>query len=233
MLEYKYAYLIGSLLALLIWIILFWRRKDLRREMLTLSLLTAALSPAELIYFGSYWRPEFIVNIFDLNIGIESILVCFAYGGVCGVVYEYFFRRKLIRKPNINMSVSKLTTLTCFLFGLIAIFFLESFTNLNTIYTTSTGLAVMGVLFIYFRPDLIRSALVSAVISILISILLYWILLIFFPSLFDKFWISEAITNVRILFIPIEEYYFHFALGLSLGIIYEVQFGLSSRHLPK
>lgn len=231
MIDYKYAYLIGAIITLVIWIIIFYKRKDLRKEMLTLSFITMFLAPTNILYFGDYWTPQFVFDIH--NFGIESIIVCFAYGGICGVIYEYLFRKTPAPKRGVNTQLSNIQVLISFLFGIIAIFALEVFTELNVIYTTTTGLLVMGLLLIYLRHDLFFPGVISAIASTVIAVLVYWLLILIFPDFFDLFWIRDTITNVRFLLIPIEEYYFHFALGLTLGIIYEVRFGLYDKLMNK
>ena len=57
--DFQYAYLLGTLGFLLIWIVLFLNRRDLRRKMLTMSLLIAPIGPfSELFYLRDYWRPQ-------------------------------------------------------------------------------------------------------------------------------------------------------------------------------
>lgn len=231
MIEYKYAYLIGSLITLLIWATFFIRRKDLRKEMLTLSIITSFLAPTNILYFGSYWKPEFVLDIY--NFGVESIIVCFAYGGICGVIYEFLYNRTPKLKRGIDAGVSKIQVLLSFALGIVTVVGLESLTDLNVIYTTSTGLLVMGGILIYFRSDLLFPGLIAATASTILSVIVYCLLLIIFPDFFNRFWIDNTITNIRLLFIPIEEYYFHFALGLALGILYEVQFGFYNKKLAR
>ena len=57
MLDYKYAYLVGDLLLALIWSILFLIRKDLRKEILSLSILGGIAGIAtEVFYLQDYFN---------------------------------------------------------------------------------------------------------------------------------------------------------------------------------
>ena len=100
MISYQYTYLIGSLIALTIWTFFFIHRKDTRREMLTLSIIfgiTGIL--AEYLYTIDWWKP---LTITGTRIGIEDFLFGFSCGGVFGVAYEYFFKKKIKIKRQKN-----------------------------------------------------------------------------------------------------------------------------------
>lgn len=199
--------------------------------MLLLSVATMLLSPAEIIYTGRYWNPIFVLNFY--GIGIESIIVCFTYGGIVGVIYEYIFRETSYKLKSIGTQIPRYQLSVSFLIGIVSILALELFTNLNVIYTTSTGMIVMGILFIYFRKDLIIPSLFSGLFSVVLSVIVYWIMLLFFPIFFDLVWIPDTISNIRWLLIPVEEYYFHFALGFAIGVMYEVGNGNANRRVRK
>ncbi|MEI7604537.1 MAG: lycopene cyclase domain-containing protein [bacterium] len=230
---YKYAYLFGSIIVLIVWILIFLKRRDLRSQMITLSCITALLAPTEILYVGHYWKPEFLIYIFNLNFGIEDFIVCFSYGGICGVIYEFVTKRTPIQLKNVQFQISKIEFLISILFGFITLIGLEALSNLNIIYTTSASMFVIGVCFVYFRRDLLISGLIAALISSVLCVLVYWIIIIFIKDFFDLFWITNEITNIRLLGIPVEEYFFHFSLGLCLGIMYEVANGLYDGKLPK
>lgn len=231
MFDYKYAYLFGSLITLVIWMFFFIKRKDLRKEMLLLSVVTMVLAPTNILYYGEYWKPQFVIDFY--NFGIESIIVCFTYGGIVGVIYEYVFRETTYKLRSIGSQIPKFEFAVSFLLGVVSILVLELFTNLNVIYTTSTGMIVMGILFIYFRRDLLIPSIFSGLFSVTLSVVVYWIMLIFFPRFFDLVWVPDTISNIRWLLIPVEEYYFHFALGFAIGVMYEVEKGNANRRIRK
>lgn len=66
-----------------------------------------------------------------------------------------------------------------------------------------------------------------------ISMVVYWILLLLYPSFFDMFWIEDTITGLRFLFIPLEEYLFHFALGSCVGVMYEIGYAEVDKGIKK
>ena len=76
---YKYSYLIADLTLLFVWIILFWHRKDVRREMLIVSIIFGfAGLLVEPIYFQDWWHP---LTITGTKIGLEDFLFGFWVGG--------------------------------------------------------------------------------------------------------------------------------------------------------
>ena len=218
MIDYKYAYFIGAFVTLLVWLVLYITRKDLRNEMLVMSFATLLLAPTNILYFGTYWEPQFVFNFY--NIGIESIIVCFSYGGICGIIYEYTLEKRLTPEGSLMSAWHIKHPLISFLLGLASIFSLELFTDFNVILTTSTGLLVTGLAYVFYRRDLLIPALITGVLSTLISVIIYWLLLLLFPEFFDMFWVTENIIDIRLLSIPIQEHYFHFALGVCLGPMY-------------
>lgn len=57
--NFQYAYLIGNLFFLTVWVILFLYRRDLRRKMLIMSLVIAPMGPiSQLFYLRDYWQPQ-------------------------------------------------------------------------------------------------------------------------------------------------------------------------------
>jgi len=90
---WAYAYLIMSGALLLVWLVLYAARMDLRRTMLRVSFATALLGLTEPLFVPKYWNPYTLLDLarrtgFDL----ESLLFCFAIGGMVFAAYEVFFR---------------------------------------------------------------------------------------------------------------------------------------------
>ena len=78
MVDYRFAYLFGTSLFGLVWLYIFLRRPDLRKEQLFMSCLLILGGLTEPLFFGQYWHPYFLISIPGINIGIESILLCFS-----------------------------------------------------------------------------------------------------------------------------------------------------------
>src|SRR5258708_7632956 len=91
----RYAYLVASSMYLCVWAVLFFLRKDQRRQMIHLSLLTTALALTEPIFRRDYWHPTLFSG---WPIGPEDIMFCFAIGGIAAVIYELVFNKKYSRR---------------------------------------------------------------------------------------------------------------------------------------
>lgn len=85
---YKYAYLIANFFFLVVWLLIYWKAKNLRRPMLIMSLITASFGPiSELWYFADYWRPEIALPLPFIG-GVEDLLFGFSIGGIGAFAYE-------------------------------------------------------------------------------------------------------------------------------------------------
>ena len=94
--SFQYAYLIGNIFFALFWIILFMYRRDLRKEMLTMSFVVAPMGPlSEFFYLRDYWQPELFNG---WSIGIEDLIFGFTIGGIAAVIYEVFFGKKYMKR---------------------------------------------------------------------------------------------------------------------------------------
>src|SRR3989338_2570037 len=95
--SYQYAYLLGDLFLLMPWwIFLYFKRKDLRTEILIVSILAGIGGPlSELWFLKDYWRPELFNG---WSIGLEDVLFGFFIGGISCSIYEEMFGRKFAKR---------------------------------------------------------------------------------------------------------------------------------------
>lgn len=97
---YLYTYIILSSFLLILWFILFFCRKDTRREMLTMSIFTLIIwPPMAYLYTYDWWMPQHIFWFHRL--WIEDFLFSFTIGWIWSVLYVVFFHKKVkISKRN-------------------------------------------------------------------------------------------------------------------------------------
>src|SRR3989338_5460990 len=90
--DYQYAYVIGDfIVGFPIFALIFYLRKDLRREMLVAGLLLGILSLiTEYWYLKDYWHPE---NGVRWRISLGDFFYGFFFGGIASVVYEALFKK--------------------------------------------------------------------------------------------------------------------------------------------
>lgn len=230
---YKYAYLVGSLIFGFVWLLIYFRRPDLRKEQVLMSLLIAGAGLTEHIFFNEYWRPQFIIQLPYINAGVESILLCFFYGGISSSLYELLFNKRL-RKTNKTKFGKRLEDVfLSFVFGALVFVVLWKIFYINIIYATTFGMFSMGVFLNYFRPDLIFPSIVNALSMATLSLLILLIFEMLFPGIFDAWWRIDLLSGIRIYTVPIEEFIWHLGLGYAVGPVYEVLFGYIDCRSPK
>lgn len=215
--DYTYAYLLGTLPYLLIWLVLFLRRGDCRKEMLLISILfgLAAVITAPL-HLATWWRP---LTISGTDIGIEDFLFGFATSGIAAVAYEELFRKRLRRSAKRTIAQGGVFYLASFA---LLFYFLTHVLMLNAFYAVLISYTIGLASLFWYRRDLIYSSFMSGLILLVLSTILYWLIFIPYPEVIERFWLlSGAWYHTLVLGIPIEEYIFFFLTGAFIGPLYE------------
>ena len=226
MMNYKYAYLTGCFIFGIIWTIIFIKRPDLRKEQLFMSIVIAFFGLTEPLFFNQYWKPEFIIQIPNFNLGFESIILDFFYGGIAAVIYEYIFRDGLKYTRKVKKTERRKEIILALISAVALFFFFFAVLKLNIIYATSLELFGLGAILLYFRHDLLLPSFVSGIIMAVLAFAILLLLEMLFPGLINSWWQINLLSGITFLGIPIEEFLWHFALGFGLGSIYEVWKGL-------
>ncbi len=219
--DYQYAYLIGDLIFGVGWLLLFFRRKDIRHKMILMSLVIGLIGPSlEFFYIKDYWRPQLTGN---LLVGFEDVLFAFFIGGISSVLYEEILRKKE------TASRIKKHKLDIILFPLVAIFLMIMGSNIlkiNSIYSSQIALIFLGMYIIIIRRDLVYPALISGIFFSSFMFLFYLIFLQIFPGIIQAWWLLSNISGILIVGIPLEELIWGFSVGFLGGIVYEFILGM-------
>ncbi|MBI4155840.1 MAG: hypothetical protein HY507_01240 [Candidatus Zambryskibacteria bacterium] len=222
MLDYQYAYLFGNFFILLpIWLLLFFCRKDLKREILTVSMVVGLAGPfSELLYLRDYWHPE---TFFSYPFGLEGYSFGFFMGGIAAVIYEEIFGKRFSKSIGKTGIWFLFCLLLCFI---VAILFFIFLLDINSIYTTSMVMIATALGIIYIRKDLLVDAIVSGLSMGMVMFLSYIIFLYFFPEAIGRWWKIENVSGILVRGIPIEELIWAFGWGMLGGPAYEFFAGL-------
>lgn len=230
MLDYQYAYLIGDLIiGLPLWSVLFFGRKDLRREMLIVSLLIGIAGPvSEYWYTQDYWQPQTFTGTVA---GLEDFLFGFFVGGIASAIYEGAFGRRFAKRKDRSHHWS------WFLLPMVAllIFSLNLLVSigLNSIYASViTFIGAAGVM-VYYRRDLLVDSLMSGLLVGAIMFLGYLVFLSIFPQAVHRWWFLNNISGILVAGIPIEELMWAFGWGMFAGPVYEFFAGLRFKKSAK
>lgn len=195
--------------------------------MLIVSLIAGIAGPiSELYYLKDYWRPEIFTG---WPIGIEDFIFGFCIGGISSVIYEYIFGKhhsnRINRKHHWSWFIVPLVTLFIIVFN--ALFFVL---KINSIYVSAIAFALLALIIICFRKDLLVNSLTSGFLMGLLMFVSYLVFLSIFPEAIHRWWLIKNISGVLINGVPIEELLWAFSWGMVAGPIYEFFRGLKLKN---
>lgn len=212
----KLAYLAADLIGLVFWAFLFYRRKDLRWQMLAMSLFWTPFALTSFLFVPEYWQP---ITFSRIPVGIEDFLCSFIVGGLSAVLYEETLSKKLVK---LGWRRRKKNLYWRFLLGVgpIVVIGLRLLTSWNFMYLILLGLLIDVFVVILLRRDLF----LDAVFSGLFFAGLYTLALIVFFRVFPtalSMWALENLSGIILLGVPIEEVLWALLAGAFGGPLYE------------
>lgn len=222
MANYKYAFFLGSLIFGIVWLWIFLKRPDLRKEQIFMSFFICLFGFTEHIYYGNYWTPEFLIDLKVVNVGFESLLLSFFYGGIASSSYELIASKKLKKLRYTKRKQRLMEVIISILTGALTFAVFWQIIDINIIYASGIGFLVTGLLISYFRKDLFYPALLNALIFGFLSLGILILFGIIFNGIFDAWWRMDMLTGYRIMQVPIEELMWHLGLGFAAGPLYEI-----------
>ncbi|MFA6354361.1 MAG: lycopene cyclase domain-containing protein [Candidatus Paceibacterota bacterium] len=214
---YQYAYITGCLILLLVWLFIFLKRKDLRREIIWASLVGLPFGFIEKFFVPFYWYPE---SLFDLmkqyGFGLEGFLYSFSVAGIAAVGYEFLEKRRAVKiKRNKKLHLGPFLLFILVYVGLEVFFPTKPMINLSLAFIC--GIISTALL----RPDLLKQILASG----LIFGVFYFIFFVFINTMFKdfigQFYSPQLFGNFKILGVPLEEIFGAFTGGAFWSTIYE------------
>lgn len=213
---FQYAYLTGTIISLIVWVVLYLHRKDLRREMITMSVLFAILGlfPEYLWWTKDWWRPQTVTGTV---IGIEDFLLGFSNGGIAAVLYEELFKKRIYKYKSRNHNLSTALIIICSYLILGLIFHIL---ELNSFVATAIAYFITGGILIFLRKDLMWDAILTGFCGVIASIPIYLLLEYFSPNFIEKTWLWSNLSGICFMKIPIEDLIFYFLAGFSIAPMY-------------
>jgi hypothetical protein len=191
--------------------------------MLRVSLATALLGLTEPLFVPKYWNPYTLLDLahrtgFDL----ESLLFCFATGGIVFAAYEVIFRMV----PSESTAGERhdrrhrhhlLALVSPYLLFLI----MAMLTKFNPIYSSAIALVAGFLATLYCRRDLWLKMIVSGGLFLAVYFIVFVLFNFAFPGYVVAVWNLKAISGVRLAGVPLEELMFAFTFGLYWSSLYE------------
>lgn len=221
----QYAWLIWSLLLLVVWLAVYLslKNKGSRREMLIVSIWTSLLGLTEPLFVPEYWSPPSLFNLaLRTGFDIESLLFSFGIGGIAVVIYERIFsvRHKEITVKEKHAPLHKDHLWAILSAPIIFITFLFA-TKMNPIYSSFIALIGGGLFTWYCRPDLKKKMFTSAVIFLGLYFVYFLTLIVMYPGYVERVWNLAAISGILFFGVPLEELMFAFSFGFLWSSVYE------------
>jgi len=219
--DIKYSYLGYSLIFLLIWIVFYILRPDLRRRMLIFSLIITASGPLSEIWFlKDYWRRPTITGY---PISIEDAIFAFAIGGIAYSIYKIFFNITAIQsegQPRRGWLV-----IAFIIINFLPLLIFTDLLHVNSIFSSAFSLFLMAALTWFLRPDLLKPSLLSGILVVVLFFLVYKAMQVIFPGAIEYWCMGCNPLGVRLSGVNIEELLWDFTWGLAGSTMVEIVMG--------
>ena len=231
----QYVWFIWSLIILALWAVIYLFKKDSRKEMLKMSLITLPFGLTEPLSVPEYWMPP---SLFDLaaktRFDIESLIFSFAIGGIGVVLYNLIFKQTFqeITHTERNHRRHRLHIYILFVPAIVFLI-LALFTSLNHIYCGTIAMFLGGLATLYCRPDLKRKIWVGGILFTVLYFIYFGSILPFYPQYVELYWNLDSLTHILVLGIPFEELLFAFTFGMYWSGLYEHIYWRKLIHLNK
>jgi hypothetical protein len=217
-----YVWFIWSIVFLVLWGIIFAIFPDERRKMWNTSLLTMPFGLTEPLFVPRYWNPP---SLFDLaqktGFDIESLIFCFAIGGMGAVLYDLLTGRRsrpmTIVERHLPIHRHHLLALISPVIAFVVLVFLPW----NPIYPGIIAMAVGAVAAILCRPNLKTRTWVGGVLFLVCYSILLQGLRFLSPGYIERVWNLRALTGIKLFGMPIEELLFALCFGMYWSGVYE------------
>jgi hypothetical protein len=220
--NHQYIWLIWSSAFLVPWALLYVSFPAHRRVQLVASVSTAPFGLTEPLFVPEYWSPP---SLFDLahrtGFDVESLIFCFALGGIGVVLYN-----ALTGKGFARVSIEYRRLALHRYHGLAVASPFIAFPVLwllpwNPIYAAVTALAVGAVANVLCRSDLKGKTWIGGLLFLAAYSIFIGGLALSMPDYIDEVWNMERLSGIVVLRIPLEEYLFAFSFGMYWAGVYE------------
>ena len=220
--RYHFVWLIWSSAFLLPWLALFVARPRLRGRMLRASVLTAPFGLTEPLFVPAYWNPP---SVFDLaqrtGFDIESLVFCFAIGGLAAAGYRAFARVALRSGNPLAHGELHHRFHAAALASPFMVFTVLLPLPWNPIYAGIGALLAGAVATLLCRPDLTRNTLFGGALMFVLYFVFLLGLKMIWPGYIEAVWNLRELMPWRPAGLPLEELLFGFGFGMYWSSAYE------------
>lgn len=217
-----YVWLVWASAFLLPWLILFAAFPAMRRVMWWVSIFTMPFGLTEPLFVPEYWNPP---SLFDLaqrtGFDIESLIFCFAIGGISAVLYNVITGRAIQLIDPAEKQHPRHQRHRLALWSPVITFLALYFLPWNPIYPAIISMFVGAGAALLCRPDLMTKTWVGGLLFLLCYIALLQGLRWLSPGYIERVWRLDVLIGFHILHMPIEELLFAAGFGMYWSSVYE------------
>lgn len=210
----NHLYFLGALLFSIPFIILFLYKKECRKGMIYVGLMSGlAAFGFSNISVSDYWHPAFIFKWFPF----EDFLYGFFFGGFVSEASDIFLKYKFHKNKNRKRYLIIFTILApCIIFVGINLL------KINSIFILLFLTTIIAIASFIFNHKIIRLQVLSGILGVALTFIVFKILIYISPNFIIENWKIENITGLLYFGIPIEEYLFAFMFAFCITHFYEV-----------
>lgn len=222
MAAHEYVWFLWSVAFLVPWGGLYVAYRAERQAMLLTSLFTAPFGLTEPIFVPAYWSPP---SLFDLanrtGFDVESIIFCFAIGGVGAVLYNVLTGQRhrpvgdLERHQPLHRHHYAALAAP---FVSFPVFYALPW---NPIYAAIIAMVIGGLANIWCRPDLKRKTWIGGALFLVYYAAFFAGLVQLWPDYVAHVWNLATLSGIIIGGVPLEELLFAASFGLYWAGAYE------------
>lgn len=219
----RHAWLLWSLVFLVVWVGLYLLKPARRTQMIRTSLWTMPLGLTEPLFVPEYWNPP---SLFDLaqrtGFDLESLIFTFAIGGIGTVLYETLVPTRHVVMTHAERHHPRHRYHWFALISPVLVFgLLMAGTTWNPIYSGSLAMFVGAMASLLCRPDLKAKIWIGGGVFLLLYFMFFQLLDLAFPGYVERVWTLSALSGGLIWGVPLEEYLFAVAFGMMWSSVYE------------
>ena len=210
-----FVWLVWSSAFLLPWAIVYATFPAHRRAMRWASLFTAPFGLTEPLFVPEYWNPPSLLDLAQrTGFDIESLIFCFAIGGIGAVLYNVFTGTRTAAVSHAERCSPRHRYHRYALAMPFIVFPLLYFLPWNPIYPGIVAIATGTVATLWCRPDLVTKTWVGGILFLVFYTIFLTGLELSAPGYIDRVWNLKALSGITILDMPAEELLFALTFGM-------------------
>lgn len=218
----RYVWLVWSSVFLVPWLAAYVAFPRHRQAMVWASFITAPLGLTEPLFVPAYWSPP---SLFDLarttGFDVESLTFSFGIGGIAAVLYNLLTGRVLIAVTDTQRQAPRHKLHFWALTVPFLSFPLLYLLRWNPIYSAIAAMTLGTAATMFCRPDLVRKTWVGALLFMTFYAVFLLGVELTASGYVARVWNLGALSGVRIVGMPLEEFLFAAAFGAYWSGIYE------------